>query len=165
MSDLIQSVSVAIKPGDHRCKYWAKVVSAADLPNPEAVNGANDLPGSYLRQGDNVELFEGDFLFEGEENDHRKSRGWTYTVTFINFRGVKEIWAADATSKTWVKEAVASGNVGKDTAKALLRGAGGISMAVRDAHWLVLSQRPNPEAPGNRIAEHFKALHEILNAL
>ena len=61
MSDTIQSASVTSKPQDSRCRYWCKIIRAgAPLPTPSAVTCANDVPGPYLRHGDE-ELFAGDF--------------------------------------------------------------------------------------------------------
>lgn len=41
MSDLIKSCSVKVGPRDSRCRYWAKLIRAADpLPLPSAVDGA-----------------------------------------------------------------------------------------------------------------------------
>lgn len=90
---VVASHSVTIKPLDRRCKYWAKIIrSGHELPLPSAVSGANDVPCGYARNGDE-ELFEGDFLLEGEENHHAKNRGWTFWLTTVKngklIRGVK----------------------------------------------------------------------------
>ena len=80
------SVSVSVKPVDYRCRFWAKVVrGGVVLPVPNKVLGANDVPGAYLKQGDE-ELFAGDFLLIGEEVHHRKARGWDYKMKFIDPR-------------------------------------------------------------------------------
>lgn len=80
----VQSVTYIPEPHDSRCRYWAKVLTCEDaLPAPADVKGANDIPGEYLRQGEEIELFEGDCILEGEANHHSKPRGWTYSVGVV----------------------------------------------------------------------------------
>lgn len=77
-------MSVIIKPQDHRCRFWAKIIRAGvALPLPANVTSASDIPGAYCKNGDE-ELFAGDVLITGEENSHRKARGWTYRVEWMN---------------------------------------------------------------------------------
>ena len=53
MSDQIKSASVKIAPADRRCRYWAKIVRAdATLPKPSETEGANDIVGAYLKNGE-----------------------------------------------------------------------------------------------------------------
>lgn len=74
------SVSVTLKPQDSRCRYWAKIIRASDpLPLPSAIDGANTVPGPYLRQGEE-ELFPFDVLITGEARHHVKAKGWNYEL-------------------------------------------------------------------------------------
>ncbi len=68
-------------PSDSRCKYWCKIVRDGQvLPLPHVVRGANDIPGEYLRKGDDIEIFPGDYILEGEQVHHVKQRGWKYNL-------------------------------------------------------------------------------------
>jgi hypothetical protein len=127
-SNLI-SASYVCKPQDHRCRYWAKVIRAeANVPMPEHVVGANDVPGNYLRTGDDVELFVGDFLLEGEAVSHKSQRGWTYEL-----RAVARRMSDD-------KLMVCTLNFGSDTKdkiraagdKELLKGSGDVAAMIRE---------------------------------
>lgn len=124
----MKSASVEIKPTDHRCKYWAKIVRAGvALPLPSAVNGANDIPGAYSRKGDE-EIFPGDFLIEGEENHHRHIRGWSYWISFVN----PETGEVTRVSRPSTPEKTAMKANGLPVE--YLSGAGGIAACVRVAH-------------------------------
>lgn len=127
MSDQIKSASVRIVPADSRCRYWAKIVRAdVTLPVPSKVDGANDIPGSYLKRGEE-ELFPGDMLIEGEENHHRNNRGWSYQVTYCDSEGlVRRIRNPGADEKAAMKAARLPAE--------LLSGSGGTAAAVRFAH-------------------------------
>lgn len=131
MSDQIKSASVRVVPWDSRCRYWAKIIRAAvALPFPSAVDGANDLPGAYLRGGED-ELFKGDVMIEGEENHHRNSRGWSYWVTWCGQDGTaRRIKNPGAEMKATMKAA--------GCPVELLAGAGQVAAAVRFAHGLRL---------------------------
>lgn len=121
------SIGVEIRPYDPRCRYWAKIVQrGTPLPAPNNVNSAGDIPGEYLRKGDE-ELAPGDFLFEGEENHHRKARGWSYWVSFIDPESKKKRCVRP---KAGHKESFRE--QGMDVS--LLRGSGGIAACVRIAH-------------------------------
>lgn len=127
MSNSIKSASVKIKPQDSRCRYWAKIIrSGTALPIPSAVNGANDVPVPYLRIGDE-ELFEGDFLIEGEAEHHRKARGWVYNMAFIDPRTGK-LRYVQAISE---RKAAAKAN---GLPAELLAGSGEIAGLIRLAH-------------------------------
>lgn len=136
MSDLIESsapaaapasVSVEVRPRDSRCRYWAKIIRAgAPLPAPSAVSGASDVPGPYLRQGED-ELLPGDVLIEGEERHHRKARGWDYWVTWCDEHGaLRRITNPGAEHKARMKAA--------GMAPALLIGSGEVAACIRVAH-------------------------------
>jgi hypothetical protein len=123
----IQSASITVKPQDYRCRYWAKIIrNGKDLPLPSRVSSANDVPGSYLRNGDE-ELFEGDFFICGEEISHRKARGWTYAMKFID-PATGTLRTVQALSE---RKAVAKAN-GLPTE--LLAGSGDIAGLIRLAH-------------------------------
>lgn len=129
MSDQIKSLSVTIGAQDSRCRYWAKIIRADQaLPLPSAVDGANDVPGPYLRKGDD-ELFAGDILIDGEEAHHRKNRGWSYRV----------IWMDPETGERCrvfpnaeIKAALKAGGLAPE----LLKGSGDVAAAIRIAHGL-----------------------------
>jgi hypothetical protein len=133
MSDLIQSAavfsaSVTIAPQDSRCRYWAKVIrKEMALPFPSLVAGANDIPGSFARNGDE-ELFSGDVLIEGEEVSHRKARGWVYRVTFVGADGKSKVVKPSSDIKAAMKAA--------GLHAALLSGSGDVAACVRIAHGL-----------------------------
>ena len=127
MSDQIKSASVKIAPADRRCRYWAKIVRAdATLPKPSETEGANDIVGAYLKNGED-ELFPGDLLFEGEENHHRNNRGWSYWITYCDSEGIaRRIKNPGADEKAAMKAAGLPAE--------LLAGSGGVAAAVRFAH-------------------------------
>lgn len=132
MSDPIVSVTVTPKPIDSRCKYWAKIVRADELPTPSEVSGAGDLPGEYLRVGEEVELFTGDYLVEGEANHHRRQRGWEYWVsTCVVVDGVPQCIRLEEFDGKGVKSALREAGE-----RDLLRGAGKHAAVVR-AIWAV----------------------------
>lgn len=120
------SVSITIKPQDKRCRYWAKIIRAGEyLPSPSNVGGASDVPGAYLRNGEE-ELFPGDFLLEGEEQHHRKARGWVYNMGYVNAQGEIEYVQATAARKAAAKaNGLPSG---------LLAGSGEVAGLIRLAH-------------------------------
>ena len=125
MQSNLMSASVQIKPKDPRCKYWAKIVRAeTSLPMPREVDGAADIPGPYLRVGEE-ELFAGDFLFEGEARHHRHMRGWDYCVSFAQ-NGEQMCVAPCSAIKASLK------SQGLDPS--LLPGSGDIAACVRIAH-------------------------------
>lgn len=125
------SVSVSIKPNDSRCRYWAKIIRSGDpLPIPSLVNGGNDIPGDYLRRGDE-ELFVGDLLIEGEANHHRRERGWSYWVSYVDKDGSLLHFASSFT----VPKAAAKQ---QGLAPELLAGSGDVAGAVRVGHALRL---------------------------
>lgn len=129
-SDLMQSASVTIQPCDTRCRYWAKIIrKGTSIPKPVAVEGAADVPGHYLRQGDD-ELYIGDVLIEGEENHHRKLRGWTYDVTFVDKDG--ELRTVHPCAE--IKSALKAGGLPPE----LLAGSGDVAACVRIAHAVAL---------------------------
>ena len=122
----MQSHSVVVRPVDSRCRYWAKIVRAsAPLPEPALIRGANDIPGPYLRRGED-ELLAGDALFEGEANHHRRhDRGWSYRLRVVGEDGQLH--------------AFSSGGFGQQKAQLkqqgmppeLLRGSGDVAAMVR----------------------------------
>ncbi len=128
MSDQIISASVTIEPEDSRCCYWAKIIrDGQPLPLPSAVSGASDVPGAYLRSGDE-ELLQGDVLIEGEEMHHRKNRGWCYRITWVRADGTAHRIRPTVERKAAMK--AAGMNV------ALLTGSGDIAACIRIAHGL-----------------------------
>lgn len=119
------SISVKLAPLDHRCKYWCKIVRAAvALPLPSIVEGADNIPGTYKRGGDE-ELFPGDMMFEGEAKHHKKERGWMYHLTCI-YKGKERCIKASAEIKTRIKSRGLDVN--------LLAGSGDLAGIVRIAH-------------------------------
>ena len=127
-SNELISESYEIEPRDSRCRYWAKKIEAKDLPMPENVSGANDLPGSYLKNGE-IEIFPGEYVFEGEANHHRNARGWTYGVVQCG-PALKH----GTETKDDIKALVKAGLLEVERAKKLLKGSGDIAACVRHAH-------------------------------
>lgn len=127
MSDQVKSASVTIEPADRRCRYWAKVIrKETSLPKPSDVTGANDVPGAYLRTGED-ELFPGDILIEGEENHHRNNRGWSYWVTYCDAEGnARCIMNPGAEEKAAMKAAGLPAE--------MLAGSGQVAACIRLAH-------------------------------
>jgi len=126
----MKSHSVEIAPCDGRCRYWAKIIRAGiPLPLPSLVNGANDIPTRYLLRG-NEELLPGDALFEGEANHHRKTRGWTYWLTFVTEAGdlVRVCNEDFGGIKVLLKQ--------QGLAAEYLRGSGDVAAMARIAHGL-----------------------------
>lgn len=126
----MKSYSVNVKPMDPRCRHWAKLVRADQpLPHPEAVHGANDVPGPYLHRGEE-ELFPGDVLFEGEANHHRRTdRGWSYCLTAVTLDGrLQRFRSGFGQQKAELKA--------QGLAPDLLKGSGDIAGMVRIAHGL-----------------------------
>ncbi len=122
----IVSLSVEIKPQDSRCRYWAKVIRAGQpLPVPYDVSSANHVPGAYARRG-SEELLPGDVLIEGEEEHHRKARGWFYQMTVCRSDGTAEDFRPSATLKAQLKTA--------GMAPELLTGSGDIAALIRVLH-------------------------------
>jgi hypothetical protein len=128
----LESASIKIAPADSRCRYWAKVIRAGEpLPPPSMVGGANDIPAPYARMGEE-ELFPGDILIQGEENHHRRARGWTYTVRYCD--GV--LGGRLATHTISASEDKALGKAMGRLPRELLAGSGDVAAAVRYAHLL-----------------------------
>lgn len=133
MSNLIEieSASINIGPRDSRCRYWAKIIRVGQaLPMPSAVHGASDVPGGYSRNGPE-ELFPGDMMIEGEENHHRRARGWTYWVRYLD-----PISGASVTHRVEAADDKAAGKALKRLTKEALAGAGDVAAAVRYCHLL-----------------------------
>jgi hypothetical protein len=132
----LSSLSVDIGPRDSRCRYWAKIIRADDhLPLPSAVSGANDVPGRYCRTGDD-ELGLGDVLIEGEENHHRKQRGWTYRVTWYDPAMRPPEGHCVVEPSTNIKMALK----GAGMALHLLSGSGDVAACIRIVHALRADQ-------------------------
>lgn len=123
----IVSVEYTFSGEDSRCRYWGKVLEVDQpLPQPEAVSGASDIPSEYVRRGDTLTLFEGDVVIEGEENHHRKKRGWSYRLGIVQANGEIQ-W--DPMSNFQAKAALkASGE------KDLMKGRGDIAHCIRVLH-------------------------------
>lgn len=125
---MTNSASVTIAPIDSRCRYWAKIIRAGSpLPLPSAVDCAAAVPGAYLRRGDE-EIFEGDFLIEGEEVHHVRNRGWCYRITRVQADGVERRIRPSAERKASLKA--------QGLAPELLSGSGDIAACIRIAHGL-----------------------------
>ena len=138
------SASVILGPRDEQCKYWAKIVRAGTpLPLPCEVNRADDLPGLYLRSGDE-ELFRGDILFEGEAVHPRYSRGWVYTASIAGANGEQITLQYSSEIKARLKKQ------GLD--KRFLTGAGDLAGLVRIAHGLRAGLSPRDDVKSHLAA-------------
>ena len=132
---MTQSVSHTPEPQDSRCRYWAKVITPEqELPFPSDVHGANDIPGPCLRKGEEIELFEGDFFLDGEENNHRNQRGWTYYCGDVQDGdlGLSDSRYKHPDVKAFLRER---------GEKELLRGSGDVAAIVRYIHAVRLGYR------------------------
>ncbi|MBV5347056.1 hypothetical protein JZU46_02405 [bacterium] len=149
-SPLVKSVSVDVEPRDARCKYWAKKVDAETaLPLPKEVDGGNDIPSKYLREGEE-ELEPGDILFEGEANHHRRlDRGWTYWVHYVDHQGVLHKYISGFGEQKTAAKALGLSST-------LLAGSGDVAGAVRVAHALRLGMI----LPGDRLAPNVDFLQQ-----
>jgi hypothetical protein len=126
-SNPIESVSYTPAAQDSRCRYWCKVVkSGTTLPLPADVRGANDVPAEYLRQGDEIELFEGDWLLEGEEVSHRRQRGWTYNLGHVEQGAVVWYSFKHADVKAFLRKL--------GTIRPILGGSGDVAAMIRCIH-------------------------------
>jgi hypothetical protein len=123
------SVSIDIEPDDTRCRYWAKRIDAATvLALPPEVNGAKDIPGAFLSQGED-ELAVGDFLIEGEQVHHRHpERGWTYRIGYMGIDGALQGVTPTKEHKAALKTA--------GMPVEYLKGAGELAACVRIIHGL-----------------------------
>ena len=117
------------KAQDSRCKYWCKISRAGDvLPDPAFVNGAGDLHGPYYKSGADIELEEGDIVFEGEEAHHAKQRGWVYTVAICVGDKLEYLAREDRAQAKDLWRLLGR--------KDLLAGSGDHAAMARLAHWL-----------------------------
>lgn len=126
---MLKTVSFEIRPYHRGHAYWAKLIRAGgNLPLPTLVTGANDIPGQYLRLGEE-ELFPGDILLEGQANHRTKSRGWSYWVHFVDEHGdLIQPHGTWSEFKRRLKEAAGTYDA------ELLKGAGDLAACVRWAH-------------------------------
>ena len=125
----MQSHTIEIRPTDSRCRYWAKVVrSDSSLPQPVTCSSAHDVPGSFLRNGEE-ELLPGDVLFEGEANHHRRTdRGWTYNLHVVSPNGLLLHAASGGFGE--LRKKLKAGGMSPE----LLAGSGDVAAMVRIAH-------------------------------
>ncbi|QGY03183.1 hypothetical protein MMSR116_15795 [Methylobacterium mesophilicum SR1.6/6] len=116
---------------DKRCRGWERVIrESVSLPAPEDVNGAGDLPGAYAPDRGEEELFGLDAVMQGEENHHRRSRGWTYWLHVRNpATGELVTMKPTAERKAAIKAAIRHGRI--DLPVEILKGAGDIAGMVR----------------------------------
>lgn len=120
------SASITIGPDDHRCRYWAKrITPSTALKPPSEVQRAADIPGAYLKEGDE-ELEVGEFLIQGEQVHHRKMRGWTYSIVFLGSDGEVHTIRPTAEHKAALKAA--------GMPVVLLKGSGELAASVRLIH-------------------------------
>ena len=126
-SDPIESCEYTAQPADYRCRFWAKIVRVdCALPLPCNVSGANDVPGNYLPKGGSEEVFPGDFVLTGEENHHRKQRGWTYELHCYEAGELVSVpFGTAGEAKPWLRQ---------QGRKDLLTGAGQIAAMIREIH-------------------------------
>jgi hypothetical protein len=81
----IVSVGYTPKKADSRCRAWCQILSRAAVSSLRVavVSGADSLGGRYETFGREIEVFAGDFIFEGEANHHTKNRGWSYSLGIV----------------------------------------------------------------------------------
>jgi hypothetical protein len=126
---------------DSRCKHWTKIVPAGTpLPTTSSVSGANDVPGGYMRDGFESEVYAGDYVLAGEEVSHRKTRGWEYRLYTLARGGKSGKWAVCSIDFSGTKDKIRA--VRDDAKKAgdkdraaraadLLKGSGDVAAMVR----------------------------------
>lgn len=116
---------------DRRCRGWERVIrEAMPLPAPEDVHGAGDLPGCYAPDRGSEELFGLDAVMQGEENHHRRARGWTYWL-YVRHPATNAIVPLTPTAarKALIKKAILAGRI--DLPPEVLKGSGDIAGMVR----------------------------------
>lgn len=132
------AVSCAFRAGprDHRCKNWTKRLLPDVDYQPGRIEGAGDIPGSYIRPGE-IEIFPGEYIIEGEANHHTKNRGWSYWAFAYDPSGRRrEIDCGPKSgTKDAIKAAVKAGWLDRDDARRLLEGAGPVAAVVRACMW------------------------------
>lgn len=140
MTDVIDRPTAAISATadisklDRRCRGWAIVVRANQpLPMPVDVTGASSLHQPYAHQSaEGVELFPGDYALWGEEEHHRKNRGWVYVLFAYHESGTAEHVAFRSEVKEQIKAAIQAGSCTADPN--ILRGSGDVAAMVRRIH-------------------------------
>jgi hypothetical protein len=128
------SCSISLAKWDAKCRGWAMIVREGEpLPEPSEVTGASSLKQKYLRQSGSEELFGTDALLQGEENHHRKSRGWTYRLFVRNPETNEDVGLVpDEHAKSRIKAALADGRC--TMPRTYLKGAGEVAAMVRILH-------------------------------
>jgi hypothetical protein len=91
---------------------------------PVDVQGADKVPAEYIREGDEVELSEGDWLLEGEKVSHR--RGWTYNLGRVEDSELVFYSFKHAGVKRFLRKL--------GTIKPILDGAGDVAAMIRCIH-------------------------------
>ncbi len=123
--------SVPLGKVDSRCRGWAVVVrDTTAIPSPAVVSGAGSLGLPYARQSGTEELFGTDAVLWGEENHHRKSRGWAYQLRIRDPEDNQVLHLTCGESeKRIIKAAMAEGRC-KMPAE-FLKGAGEVAAMIR----------------------------------
>lgn len=96
--EVTTSVDYIARPIDSRCRYWCKVVPAGTtIPLPGDADGAASIPGAYVKG--EVTVFDGDAIFEGEANHHKKQRGWSFNVGVVESGKIRWLKASEAKNR------------------------------------------------------------------
>lgn len=121
--------SFVAKPMDSRCRWWCKVLSHEQLHEIDLrmIEGASDIPGRYLRSGDDLELDPGDVVVHGEARHHRKMRGWGYQIGVVK---------PDASGIAWRTVEVANDKREMKAADFQVVGSGPVAGALRLAQFV-----------------------------
>ncbi len=138
-AEVVEAPIAAVEPSvgykfgrvDRRCRAWERVIrEGVALPAPEDVSGAADLPGAYAPDRGEEELFGLDAVLQGEENHHRRARGWTYWLHVRNPATGKIVtMKPTAERKAVIKAAIRDGRIALPLE--ILKGAGDIAALVR----------------------------------
>ncbi len=130
-AEIEPSFSYTLGRLDRRCRGWERVIrESVSLPMPEDVHRAGDLPGAYAPDRGSEELFGLDAVMQGEENHHRKARGWSFWLHVHNpANGGLATMTPSAARKAVIKDAIRAGRI--DLPREILKGAGDIAALVR----------------------------------
>ena len=136
MTTLEKTVTYIARPQDSRCRWWSAIIEPSMLEPRYLEERA---PFEYLKKGMDLELAEGVYLIDSEENHHRKQRGYTVLLGRV-FEGKVHWIAPDLRRKVYIKE-----NGGQD----LMKGSGDVTAILRMAMWI--ERQPDKQKAFNEL--------------
>jgi len=96
------TVSYVAKPKNHRCAWWS-VRIPADYDIFRLDDKQSLRPLGFLRNGDDVELEEGEAILDSEARHHRKQRGYVVRIGIVE-DGKLNWYSPGAETKSKIKE-------------------------------------------------------------